>query len=107
MDWWDQARSVANSLVAEKGMALIASVKARATTARFAADSHAKRKFAEAAKKGPADLEALKEAYIRTINEIREYKMERDFRQAEVEALKEAYIRTINEIREYKMERDF
>merc|ERR1712048_774365 len=35
LDWWDQARSVSNSLVAEKGPALIATVKARGAQRRM------------------------------------------------------------------------
>merc|ERR1712185_242325 len=92
IDWWDQARSVENSLVAEKGMTLIASVKARVMSKSlggfYSSDSTARKKWTEAAAKGPEELQALKEAYIRTLNEVREYKMERDLRTAEVEAAK-------------------
>merc|ERR1740130_2558194 len=58
IDWWDQARSVPNSLVAEEGMALIASVKARIYSKSLggfgSSDSTARGKWAEMAKKGPA-----------------------------------------------------
>jgi len=92
IDWWDQARNVPNSLVAEKGMALIASVKARVMSKSFgglmSSESTAKKKWIEAAGKGALHLEALRDAYVRTLSEVREYKMERDLRAAEVDAAK-------------------
>lgn len=90
IDWWEQARSAENSLVAEKGMSLLASVRARVMSRSFSfsTDSAASRKWAEAAGKGPEHLEALRDAYIRTFKEVREFKMERAWCAAETESAK-------------------
>jgi len=54
IDWWDQARNVKASLVSEKGMVLLASVKARVMSKNFSfySDSEASKKWKEAAGKG-------------------------------------------------------
>lgn len=87
VDWWDQACSVSNSLVAEKGTMLTASVKARSAGKRFSSllfsQTAAQRRWAEALEGGR--LEALRLAYERTLSEVREYKMERDLRAVEQE----------------------
>lgn len=86
VDWWDQARSVKNSLVAEKGAALIAKVRAQAAGEKISSlfAETAVQKRLNAAKQG-GQLEIVREAYCRTLSELREYKMERDLRLAEQE----------------------
>lgn len=89
LDWWDQARNVANSLVAEKGTTLVATVKARAAAAKFSgflSESSVQKQWRMA--KENNYLHALKQSYIRTLSEVREYKMERDLRSAEMESAK-------------------
>jgi len=54
----------------------------------LSSETAARRKWREAAAKGTEHVEALRDAYIRTLTEVREYKMERDLRAAEVEAAK-------------------
>eukprot|EP00747_Dinoflagellata_sp_TGD_P181442 gnl/TRDRNA2_/TRDRNA2_35276_c0_seq1.p1 gnl/TRDRNA2_/TRDRNA2_35276_c0~~gnl/TRDRNA2_/TRDRNA2_35276_c0_seq1.p1 ORF type:complete len:480 (+),score=88.19 gnl/TRDRNA2_/TRDRNA2_35276_c0_seq1:52-1440(+) len=92
LDWWDQSKSVDNSLVAEKGTALVASVKARAygnlLGSYIYGESLAQRRWQEAAEHGPAALEELRDAYVRTLTEVREYKMQRDLRIAERECVR-------------------
>lgn len=90
LDWWEQARSVENSLVSEKGMALIASVKASSMSKSltFSSDTAVRKKWLRAAEAGDEVLQALRDSYCRTIVEVREYKMVRDLRNAEVEAAK-------------------
>jgi len=87
LDWWDQARSVPNSLVAEKGAALIASVKARAAQRRMSSYliSGSSVQAQRTRAKDENRSKALCQSYARTISEIRDYKMERDLRNAEVE----------------------
>lgn len=86
IDWWDQARNVTNSLVSEKGTALIASIKGRAyaaTVAGMFGDTAVQRRWDQADAAGT--LQALRQAYCRTLREVREYKAERDLRRAETE----------------------
>lgn len=86
IDWWEQARHVPNSLVSEKGTALIASVKAQAARGRVGGlfyETTFQKRWSEA--KADNRLQALRQAYVRTLRELREYKMERDLRAAEVE----------------------
>lgn len=86
IDWWDQARSVPNSLVAEKGATLLASVKAQAARRSLGGifgETAAQRRWAEAKEAG--QLQALRQAYCRTYSEVREYKIERDLRNAETD----------------------
>lgn len=71
IDWWDQARTVPNSLVSEKGATLVASIKGRSYAATVAGMF--------------GDTAALRQAYCRTLREVREYKAERDLRRAESE----------------------
>eukprot|EP00434_Breviolum_minutum_P001028 symbB.v1.2.000902.t1/scaffold27.1/size414596/10 len=84
IDWWDQARTVPNSLVSEKGAALIASIKGRsyaATVAGIFGDTAVQKRWDQADAAGT--LQALRQAYCRTLREVREYKAERDLRRAE------------------------
>mmetsp|Transcript_51010 Transcript_51010/g.95488 ORF Transcript_51010/g.95488 Transcript_51010/m.95488 type:complete len:420 (+) Transcript_51010:118-1377(+) len=86
IDWWDQARTVPNSLVSEKGTALVASIKGRsyaATVAGLFGDTAVQRRWDQA--DGAGTLQALRQAYCRTWREVREYKAERDLRKAEAE----------------------
>ncbi|CAE7595531.1 unnamed protein product [Symbiodinium natans] len=86
IDWWDQARTVPNSLVSEKGSALVASIKGRAyaaTVAGLFGDTAVQRRWEQADAEGT--LQALRQAYCRTWREVREYKAERDLRRAETE----------------------
>lgn len=86
IDWWDQARTVPNSLVSEKGSALVASIKGRsyaATVAGLFGDTAVQRRWDQADAEGT--LQALRQAYCRTWREVREYKAERDLRKAETE----------------------
>eukprot|EP00933_Yihiella_yeosuensis_P046941 TRINITY_DN42562_c0_g1_i1.p1 TRINITY_DN42562_c0_g1~~TRINITY_DN42562_c0_g1_i1.p1 ORF type:complete len:219 (+),score=56.05 TRINITY_DN42562_c0_g1_i1:1-657(+) len=81
VDWWEQARSVKNSLVSEKGAGLIASIKAQSVQRGIGglfSETAVQRRWAEAAKEGR--LQALRRSYLRTLKEIREYKNERDLR---------------------------
>lgn len=87
VDWWEQARSVEHSLVSEKGMALIARVKARAI-GFSSTESAVRRRCREAAGAGPETLEALRDALLRTISELRLYKMDRNLRAAEADCTK-------------------
>lgn len=92
IDWWEQARCAENSLVATKGMSLLASVRARVMSRSLGAfmstDSASNRKWSEAASKGRQYLEDLRDAYIRTFREVREFKKERAWCGAEAEAAK-------------------
>eukprot|EP00439_Symbiodinium_sp_Y106_P054209 s3096_g7.t1 len=86
IDWWDQARTVPNSLVSEKGSTLVASIKGRsyaATVAGLFGDTAVQRRWDQADAEGT--LQALRQAYCRTWREVREYKAERDLRKAETE----------------------
>lgn len=86
IDWWDQARSVENSLVAEKGAGLLASFKAQAARSMlggFFSETAVQARWREAAEAGR--LQALRQAYCRTLREVRDYKCERDLRKAEFE----------------------
>ncbi|CAJ1333272.1 unnamed protein product [Effrenium voratum] len=86
IDWWDQARTVPNSLVSEKGSALVASIKGRAyaaTVAGLFGDTAVQNRWDQADAAGT--LQALRQAYCRTLREVREYKAERDLRRAETE----------------------
>jgi len=86
IDWWDQARSVPNSLVAEKGATLVASVKARAAQRKMTgmfSESCVQVQWRRA--KEANRLQALRQAYVRAVSELREYKMERDLRLLESE----------------------
>ncbi|CAE7876813.1 ATPSCKMT [Symbiodinium sp. KB8] len=92
IDWWDQARTVPNSLVSEKGSALVASIKGRsyaATVAGLFGDTAVQRRWDQADAEGT--LQALRQAYCRTWREVREYKAERDLRKAETECWKEEF----------------
>lgn len=86
IDWWDQARTVPNSLVSEKGATLVASIKGRsyaATVAGMFGDTAVQKRWDQADAAGT--LQALRQAYCRTLREVREYKAERDLRRAESE----------------------
>merc|ERR1712032_1333138 len=86
VDWWEQARNEPSSLVAEKGAGLIASVKANAAKVRLGSmfgNTAVQRRWAEAKESG--QQQALRQAYCRTLTEIREFKMERDLRAIEKE----------------------
>eukprot|EP00931_Biecheleriopsis_adriatica_P081165 TRINITY_DN54507_c0_g1_i1.p1 TRINITY_DN54507_c0_g1~~TRINITY_DN54507_c0_g1_i1.p1 ORF type:complete len:432 (-),score=114.41 TRINITY_DN54507_c0_g1_i1:38-1333(-) len=86
IDWWDQAQSVANSLVAEKGALLIAGIKGRSYTAKVAGmlgESAVMKRWEQANNAGT--LQELRAAYLRTFHEVREYKVERDLQRVEAE----------------------
>lgn len=86
VDWWDQAVTVQNSLVAEKGLAFMAGMRAAFASSKvssFWSETAVKRRWVEAKKAG--HLQALREAYCQTLRELREFKMERDLRRAEEE----------------------
>lgn len=89
VDWWDQAWNVSNSLVAEKGTALIAGIKSRAYSAKMSglfAETIVQKRWAEAESAGT--LEYLRDGYIRTIQEYRQYKAERNLQMAETDCAK-------------------
>lgn len=84
VDWWDQACAVKNSLVSEKGARLRANIKANSAGAQlsgFFVQTAVQRQWSNAITKDR--LEVLQTAYLRTVQELREYKMERDLRKAE------------------------
>eukprot|EP00930_Biecheleria_cincta_P057199 TRINITY_DN43173_c0_g1_i1.p1 TRINITY_DN43173_c0_g1~~TRINITY_DN43173_c0_g1_i1.p1 ORF type:complete len:429 (-),score=83.85 TRINITY_DN43173_c0_g1_i1:30-1316(-) len=89
VDWWDQARNVSNSLVAEKGTALIAGIKSRAYSSKMSGlftETTVQKRWAEAERAGT--LENLRDAYCRTIKEYRQYKAERNLQMAESDCAK-------------------
>lgn len=86
LDWWDQACSVSNSLVAEKGALLLASVKANSMGKKIAGlfmQTAVQQYYARAKEKGR--LEVLRMAFCRALAEVRQYKMGRDLRLVEGE----------------------
>jgi hypothetical protein len=91
LDWWDQARSVPNSLVAEKGSMLMARVKTRGYQRKLGSvmgifsqeESAVVSAWNQAQEQNR--IEELRENYERIFSEIREYKMERDLRLIEQE----------------------
>merc|ERR1712048_1224239 len=86
LDWWDQAQRVPNSLVAEKGTALIASIRARAASQKmmsYISGPVLQKRWDRA--KAADQLEALRDSYIRTISEVREYRIEQQLRRIETE----------------------
>eukprot|EP00927_Polykrikos_kofoidii_P011298 TRINITY_DN14780_c0_g2_i1.p1 TRINITY_DN14780_c0_g2~~TRINITY_DN14780_c0_g2_i1.p1 ORF type:complete len:349 (-),score=68.50 TRINITY_DN14780_c0_g2_i1:72-1118(-) len=88
LDWWDQARSVPNSLVSEKGASLIATVSLRASQRRVGSlffERSVQKQWRVADESGR--LGVLRDAYVRTLAEMREYWFFRDLRRAEIESL--------------------
>eukprot|EP00927_Polykrikos_kofoidii_P011297 TRINITY_DN14780_c0_g1_i1.p1 TRINITY_DN14780_c0_g1~~TRINITY_DN14780_c0_g1_i1.p1 ORF type:complete len:429 (-),score=53.63 TRINITY_DN14780_c0_g1_i1:61-1284(-) len=85
LEWWDQARSVPNSLVAEKGVSLSKSVNLRASQRTLGGlfESSVQKQWKAA--KDKHRLQALRQAYICTLTQVRDYKLDRDLRRAEVE----------------------
>jgi len=86
LDWWDQARIVTNSLIAEKGATLVARLNADAMKRRvnnLFGESNIRAQWRRAQEENR--LEELRDSYIQTFKELREYKLERDLRTAERE----------------------
>eukprot|EP00929_Paragymnodinium_shiwhaense_P048585 TRINITY_DN24546_c0_g1_i3.p1 TRINITY_DN24546_c0_g1~~TRINITY_DN24546_c0_g1_i3.p1 ORF type:complete len:253 (-),score=49.13 TRINITY_DN24546_c0_g1_i3:141-899(-) len=88
-DWYGQARSIRDSLIAQKGAQFLATMKAQATKKRLSsyfAESIVYTKWRQMEQRGK--LLDLKHAYVTTISEFRRFRMERDLRLAELECAK-------------------
>jgi len=91
VDWWEQAKSVPNSLVAERGVTFLLNMKARnASNAvlSYFGESDLAKQWKLLARNEPKKLRTLRENYQQTFVELRRYKLSKRLREIEEESLK-------------------